>query len=134
MAKSVAFGFLVCLASVIVWIGEKELNNACNALIPTPNFALWLIVFGSVEIFATIWLSFLPLLDLIVINRITYVFVNMFLLVWLIINAYLLSQITACEGEKDQRLYNTMLAAVIIGFVGFFCRICQTKVSEVDTD
>lgn len=142
MAQSAAVGFLIlgifliCLAPSIVWvvIGSHELNNPCNRQTDTPNFAVWLIITGSVEIFACILLSVLPLLGFIVAHYIISVVFNMFFLGWLIIGAFRLSQDTACEAEQDQRLYNTMLAAVIIGFVGIFFRICQTKGTAKNND
>ena len=122
LVAAALFVLVFSLAPNLVWviIGAEEIDNLCNNFDDTPTLAAWLVVEGSVGIFVN--LVTIPLLFLGK-HVITGAFIGLasaFYVGWNILGAYRLSQDFACEAG-DTRLYNTALAAVIIGFVGAFC-------------
>ena len=129
------FMLVFSLAPNIVWviIGAEEIDNKCNNYDDSPTLAAWLVVEGSVGIFVN--LVSLPLIFLGK-HEITGAFFGLssvFFLAWNIIGAYRLSQDSACEFFDD-RLYDTTLAAVIIGFVSLFFSLIQAAGSVKGND
>lgn len=116
-----------------VWlaIGIRYLHSPCNDGAATPTLALFLIVAGSVGIFNCL----VHMITYFLIHPAIYAIISSlfsgFFLSWYIVGAIRLSEDDTCENN-DTTLYNTALAAVIIGLVGVFYSLRTTYRQKAD--
>lgn len=131
------------IAPSIVWIviGFQERGNMCNTLDNlSVSLPTWLIVNGFTFLFTNFVTNFLGgVWKLITCGndccysflRITYeVLGSMYVVGWLVYGAILVSDSDNCKKD-DSRLYNTALAAVIIGYVWIVFALCMTIVRTI---
>jgi hypothetical protein len=136
-AAMVILFLLIALGPSIVWlvIGNNNLKDECNQELSSPSLATWLVVEGSVGILsfvlALFGLFFISCLKYdacfwgLGIDAILLVLIAWFQIAWLIVGSIQLAQDTECR-EKNPVLWNTTLAAVIIGFVGVLLNFFST--------
>jgi hypothetical protein len=119
--------FIFAVAPNLVWIiiGAQELNNKCNFISTGPNLAVWLIVEGSVGLFATIFGVALTMIKAGLWGFVLATVLNLFFLAWWVIGIVRLCDDIVCE-RFGSRLYNTAAAAIIVGFLSLLLNLAQS--------
>ena len=127
VAVAVCAILVFAVAPNLTWliIGSQEIDHRCNKYAEPPDLAVWLVVQGSVGLFVTILGIGMALVRAGVAGFVVMTVFNLFFLAWLIIGAVRLSDDLVCEMYAN-RLYNTAVAAVIVGFVSVFLNVIQS--------
>lgn len=147
----VVFAVALCLAPSIVWLvmGNVNLGDNCSRDASTPDLATWLIIKGSIGI-VTFFLIIFTIVSAAcasrdfddhvttgtvfcgctaIISMALICLICLFDFAWCIVGAIQLSDDQYCQDENPA-LYNTALAAVILGFISIFLTIVRQCSSQ----